>query len=96
MAELDPKKVLQNLKNKGFKKAWNKSTDHHWVHFFYNEKLVTSTKVSHTSKSGIDDHLIGKMSRQCQLSKKQFLDLVKCPMSKEAYLEILGEKGLLE
>jgi hypothetical protein len=37
-----------------------------------------------------------QMSFQCKLNKNDFMDLCKCPLSKEAYLKKLEEMGLLE
>lgn len=96
MAELDPKKVHRNLKSKGFRKARNKATDHHWLEFYHEGRFVTYTRVSHGSKKGIHKHLISQMACQCKLTRKQFLDLANCPMSKEKYIEILRENGYLD
>ena len=38
--------------------------------------------------------LIGEMARQLHLTKKQFLQLIDCTMTKEMYREILHEKGI--
>ena len=40
MAVLDAKKTYKNLKSKGFEDADNKSDDHKYLNFFYNEKLI--------------------------------------------------------
>jgi len=44
----------------------------------------------------IRDPLIKQMPFQCKLNKSDFMDLCKCPLSKEGYLERLEEMGLLE
>lgn len=95
MSALDPKKTYQNLKKKGFIDSINKSVDHKRLDLFHEGKLVTCTKVSH-GKGDIGDYLIKRMSVQCKLDKKEFIDLVNCPLSKEDYLEILGKKGFLK
>ncbi len=95
MSVLDSKKTYRNLKSKGFTDSTKRSDDHKWVDFFYKKKYVLSTKVSHGGKD-IRNYLIKKMSVQCHLDKNDFMDLAKCPLSKEDYLEILEKKGLLE
>ncbi len=92
MAVLDSKITYKNLKKKGFVDA---PGDHKFLEFYHNNKLILHTKISHGSKKDIDDYLIKQMSVQCQLDKNQFIDLAKCPLSKEQYLKILNEKGQL-
>jgi hypothetical protein len=93
MSVLDPKKTLSNLLKKGFTSS---NHDHKYLDLFFNGKFVTHTKVSHGSKNEIDEYLIKQMSAQCKLSKKEFIDLAKCPLSKEAYFKILKKDGWLE
>ncbi|MCX6272669.1 MAG: hypothetical protein NTU44_15920 [Bacteroidetes bacterium] len=95
MSVLDPKKTYKNLKKKGFTDSTTKSVDHKRLELHYNGKWVLSTKISH-SNDDIDNYLIKQMSVQCQLDKVDFLDLANCPLSKDDYLEILMQKGLLD
>ncbi len=95
MSALDPKKTYKNLKKKGFIDAVNKSDDHKRVEFFYNDKFVLATKISHGKKE-IDDYLIKQMYTQCHLDKRDFMDLANCPLSQEEFVEILAKKGLLD
>ena len=95
MSVIDTKKTYRNLRSKGFTDSIKRSDDHKWVDFFHDKKYVLSTKVSHGGKD-IGNYLIKKMSLQCHLDKNDFMDLAKCPLSKEDYLEILEKKGLLE
>ena len=60
-----------------------------------NLSQFLSTKISHGS-SDIREDLIRVMAFQCALSKSEFIDLVKCPLSEEAYKEILEKKGFLK
>ena len=95
MSVLDPQKTYKNLKKKGFIDSTTKSVDHKRLEFYYNKKFVLSTKLSH-GKKDIENYLIKQMSFQCKLDKIDFIDLAKCPLSKEEYLDILLKKGLLE
>lgn len=93
MSVLDPAKTLRNLMKKGFVAS---NHDHKYLDLFYNGKFVTHTKISHGKKSEIDDSLIKQMSVQCKLTKKDFIDLAKCPLSKEDYFKILQSGGWLD
>ena len=95
MSVLDPKKTYKSLKKKGFTDTITKSIDHKRLEFFHNKKLVLSTKLSHNNKD-LGDYLIKQMSVQCHLDKNEFIDLANCPLSKEEFLEILGQKELLK
>ncbi len=95
MSVLDPNETYRNLKKKGFVDAVNKSVDHKRLELFHDGKYVLSTKISHNNDD-IRDPLIKLMSVQCKLNKNDFMDLCKCPLSKEAYLKKLEEMGLLE
>ena len=94
MAVLDAKKTYRHLKSKGFTDAPNRSDDHRYLELYQNERLILYTKISHGEKD-LGDFLIKQMSHQCKLSKTEFMDLANCPLSEEAYLEILTVKGLI-
>jgi hypothetical protein len=94
MPVLDSKATYNNLKKKGFIDSIANSKDHKYLVYLYNGKKLFKTKLSHGSKKDIDDYLIGKMSNQCKLNKEQFVDLAKCPMTRESYIFILKEKGI--
>lgn len=91
MPVLDAKKTYQNLLNKGFKTA---AGDHKYLEYFFNDKIIFHTKISHGEKDLQDFH-IGMMKRQCKLEKKEFLDLANCPLSAENYFEILKKNGVI-
>jgi hypothetical protein len=50
------------------------------------------THVSHGTKE-IGDSLLGRMARQCLLPKKEFLRLVDCSLTREAYEALLTAGG---
>ncbi len=95
MAVLDAKKTYKNLKSKGFEDATNKSDDHKYLNFFHNGRIILHTKISHGAKD-LNDFLIKQMSSQCKLSKEEFKDLANCPLSEEAYIQILKENEMIE
>ncbi len=51
------------------------------------------TKTSHGKGFDIGDNLLGEMARQVGLTKKKFLELVDCPLSREEYEAILRSSG---
>lgn len=93
MAAISTKETVKNLRKKGFVEV---AGDHRYLELVHKGRVILHTKVSHGSKKDIDDYLIKQMSYQCKLDKKQFLDLARCPLSKEAYLDLLKQQGLLE
>jgi predicted RNA binding protein YcfA (HicA-like mRNA interferase family) len=91
MASLDANKTRQSLLKKGFVKA---EGDHHFYLFRYEGKVVARTKLSHNDQD-IGDGLISKMYKQCQVNKKQFLDLINCPLDEQGYIDILKKDGII-
>ncbi len=57
-------------------------------YFFYHggKKSHIHAKISH-SATEIDDYLCSAMSRQINLTRRQFRDLVECPLTAERYLK---------
>jgi predicted RNA binding protein YcfA (HicA-like mRNA interferase family) len=95
MAVLDAKQTYKNLLKKGFIDSPNRSDDHKYLELYFNETLVLYTKISHGEKD-LNDHLIKQMYTQCKLGKIQFLNLARCPMSKDEYFTVLREDGFIE
>lgn len=92
MAAISTKDTLKHLKKKGFVQV---PGDHRYLEYIHQGKVVLHTKISHGSKKDIDDYLIKQMSVQCRLDKQNFLDLARCPLTKEAYHDLLKEQGLV-
>ncbi len=88
---LDAKKALKNLKKKGFAEY---DGDHKFLEYYHKGKLILHTKISHGEKE-LNDFLIAQMSKQCKISKLDFVDLVNCPLSEEAYALKLIEAGII-
>ena len=84
--------VESALKRKGFKEDLR----HHKYFIFYNDgkKTRVKTKVSHCHQE-INDHLINQMKKQLHLSKSQFENLIRCPLSEEEHKAILKEQNLI-
>ena len=72
--------------------------DHHFfvTMTLQGRKSRVRTKTSHTHRmKEISDSLLGQMATPCGLTKPEFQDLVKCPLSREAYEKLLEERGKL-
>lgn len=75
--------VEGGLRGKGFLPE----NTHHRYFFYYTREGAKSrirTKTSHGGRD-LDDYLLGQMAKQCKLSKKDFLDLVDCPLDQDQY-----------
>ena len=83
------------LTAKGFSPG---SGDHHFYVYFTldGRKTRARTKTSHTAKmKDVPDNLLSEMAKQCKLTKPQFLDLVDCPLTRQAYETALAARGEL-
>ena len=86
---MSPKKTVQiasALQSKGFRP----SNRHHTYYILYvnGRKTSVRTKVSH----GIREYgksLLGQMSKQLGVSRRQLDRLIECPMSEEEYVSLL-------
>ena len=88
----DAKDVSAGLVGKGFVV---REGDHHFYSLVVGGmKTGIFTKVSHGERE-IGDNLLAQMAKQTKLVKKDFLDLVDCPLSADEYLKKLREGGHL-
>mgnify|MGYP001767489068 FL=1 len=91
----DKRDVEAGLRNKGFQQQ-PRGDHNYFVYVALNgKKALAKTKTSHGRGFDIDDSLLGKMAQQCILTRPQFLKLIECPLSREAYEVILRQEGKL-
>ena len=57
------------------------------------QRSPVSTLLSHGGNRDVDDRLQAEMARQCRLSRREFDDLIRCPMSRDSYEARLREDG---
>ena len=94
--QVDKKTIESHLSQKGFVKE----DTHH--KYFYHEcdgiQTGAYTYTSHGSKyKTYGRELLGMMKKQLKLdTTQQVFDLVTCPMSEDAYNEILKKKGFIK
>jgi predicted RNA binding protein YcfA (HicA-like mRNA interferase family) len=86
--------VESGLENKGFQKQ---EGDHRYYVYWSIEgkKSMAKTKTSHGSGRDISDDLLGKMARQCGVTKLSFLKLIDCPLDRPEYESLLKQAGRL-
>ena len=90
MATLKISDINKALLKKGF---FSQESDHTFFYLFVNgQKTSIWTKYSHGEKE-IGNPLIAQMASQTKLEKDQFMDLIRCPLSKEKYIDILKNNG---
>ena len=90
----DRNKVAAGLLAKGFRRQ---EGDHHYFIYWSaaGKKTMAKTKTSHGGGRDISDDLLSKMSRQCGLTKGDFLRLVDCPLERPGYEMLLRAAGKL-
>ena len=88
--------IQESLTKKGF---MEKPGGDHFRYVFVlrdGRKTGVFTKMSRgTQYKYLSDNLLAQMARQCKLTKIDFLALVDCPLSREAYEEKLREQHCL-
>jgi hypothetical protein len=86
--------IKGNLQKKGFE--LKDGGDH--LRFIYmsknGRKTAVNTKMSRGTKyKVINDGLLAQMSKQCKLSKADFLELIDCTLTRDSYEIKLKSQG---
>ena len=89
----DARKIKQNLLKKGFIEV--EGAKHTLYEFTPNGTTSNIRTFMSRDDQDINNYLINKMKTQLYLDKKDFLDLIDCPLSEEDYIKILKDKNLL-
>lgn len=86
--------VEKSLSSKGFR---HKEGDHNYFNYYstVGKRTVVFTKTSHGARE-IDDHLLGRMAKQCKLSRADFDRLIDCPLDRDSYEKRLVAQGVVE
>lgn len=87
------KQNIQGIFNK--LKLEVRSTGHQYAWLMHDGKKILRVHMSH-GKGDIPGRISDKIRGQLRLNKDDFLNLIKCPLSLDQYLDILRQKGLLE
>ena len=94
MTSYSSKKISTSLKKKGFSEVEDRADKKYYL-TLDGKKVGIHTFVSHGTKE-YGEALIGEIKKQLRLTKKEFMDLIDCPMTKEKYLRTLISKGHIE
>ncbi|NCO32476.1 MAG: hypothetical protein AUJ92_11355 [Armatimonadetes bacterium CG2_30_59_28] len=74
------------------KLGFEKTESHHHVYRLWLQgTLVARTFVSHGER-GLSPYHIAQMARQMHLSAQEFTAAVRCPLTRQQYLELLQER----
>lgn len=84
--------VESALLRKGFRRQ-NARHRRLFYHDLRGDQTAVFTILSHGSDRDIGDDLVARMARQCHLSRREFDDLIRCPMSRQAYEARLRQDG---
>lgn len=86
--------IARSLVAKGFR---THDGDHAYFTYYSKagKKSAVFTKTSHGARE-IDDNLLGRMARQCKLSRADFEQLIACPLDRDRYEAKLVAQGAVE
>ena len=90
------REIQSGLRRKGFVQ---KNKGHKTLRYIASDGTRTSIFTHYSHGSGgrdVKDRVIGMMARQCKISTKQFRQLVGCPLTIQAYEELLCQRGVLQ
>lgn len=93
MTSYSSKKISASFIKKGFLEVADRADKKYYL-LLNGRKVGIHTFVSHGTKE-CGERLISEMKKQVCLSKREFIDLIDCPMTKEEYIGILTERGKL-
>ena len=89
------REVEAGLENKGFRKS-NASHRYFIYYTMTGKKTTVRTMTSHGSgRKDISPELMSRMARQCKISKRDFTDLVTCPLSRDEYERKLDQRAAI-
>lgn len=99
MSDIDRNTIRKSIKKKGFELKTTNNTDHEIYCFSYNGKLIPEIRVKISRGSHYKTYpqsLWCRMRKLLKLdSNKEVEDLLRCPLSKRAYIEKLESKKIL-
>lgn len=71
-----------------------RSSGHNYGWLVYNKKKILRVHYSH-GKGDLPGRVTDRVRSQLRLPPKDFKDLISCTLTREEYLKILIEKGLI-
>jgi len=96
MAIRDRETIKDALLKKGFRLFNNRDHIFFTCYLKDGKKSSVHTKMSRGSKyKSLTDNLLALMSKQCKLPKSDFIELIDCPLTREAYEEKLHIQAII-
>ena len=92
--EIKAKKVAASLKNKGLVELRDHG-DKQYRLWLDGKKTGVSTMISHGDLD-LGTVYLSSMARQLELSLPELLDLIRCPLTAEGFIELLKGRGRLD
>jgi hypothetical protein len=89
VSALSQDEIEAGLERKGFCRS---HTDHRYFILYVNGKKEAATFLSHGKNQDVGAPLLNAMAKELGLTTKEFIDLVKCPMSTEELLAAKKER----
>ena len=90
MIPLKARELRTALLRKGFVEEQG---DHRWLRLYVGSRRTdVRTPISH----GIPEYgvnLLKKVAQQLHLDQREFMDLVRCPLSRSAYADLMRKQG---
>ena len=80
---LSQDEIEAGLARKGFCRS---HTDHRYFILYVNGKKEAATFLSHGKNQDVGAPLLNAMAKELGLTTREFVDLVKCPLSTEVFL----------
>ena len=92
MSAVSTRKLAGALTAKGFQLE----NTHHEMYWLYvdGKRSSVRTRISYSARE-YDDGLLSQMAKQTGLKRSEFDDLIECPLSAAAYVQLLEERGLV-
>lgn len=94
--KIDRSDFEANLPRKGFHEE--RASHHVFFHYYFEGKRTAAyTKISHSARMReVSGDLLKVIRKQLQLdTTREAVDLIKCPMTAEQYVDRLKQKGVL-
>jgi predicted RNA binding protein YcfA (HicA-like mRNA interferase family) len=88
------REVLRGLRRNGFREINARHVQLKYLSV-EGEDAEIATLVSHGADRDIGDQLIGQMSRQLHLTRRQFDDLIDCRLSQTDYEAMMRRDGFI-
>lgn len=92
--EIKSRQVASSLCKKGFVET--EGSSHRLFRLTIDGKKTAIHTVMSRGSHDLGTHMLSSMAKQIALSSEEFVQLVRCPLTAEGYLDLLRERGQLD